>query len=132
MRRAIEQLDKEIKRVRKGYELTRFGEGYIAGIEYCKEIIQKNIDNLIVPGNTYFVILYEDGNPFMPYVKEMKLISRNPVKKKIDRFQFSFDLEANNTLSGVDLEISSAKQLRTRVFFTYEQAEREIENSLKG
>lgn len=132
MRRAIEQLDKEIKRVHKGYELTRFGEGYIAGIEYCKEIIQKNIDNLIVPGNTYFVILYEDGNPFMPYVKEMKLISRNPVKKKIDRFQFSFDLEANNTLSGVDLEISSVKQLRTRVFFTYEQAEREIENSLKG
>lgn len=132
MRRAIEQLDKEIKRVRKGYELTRFGEGYIAGIEYCKEIIQKNIDNLIVPGNTYFVILYEDGNPFMPHVKEMKLISRNPVKKKIDRFQFSFDLEANNTLSGVDLEISSVKQLRARVFFTYEQAEREIKNSLKG
>ena len=132
MRRAIEQLDKEIKRVRKGYELTRFAEGYIAGIEYCKEIIQKNIDNLIVPGNTYFVILYEDGNPLMPYIREMKLVSRIPGRKRTDKFQFSFDLEANNTLSGVDLEIRNIKQLRARVFFTYEQADREINNNLKG
>ena len=132
MRRAIEQLDKEIKRVRKGYELTRLGEGYIAGIEYCKEIIQKNIDNLIVPGNTYFVILYEDGNPLMPYIREMKLVSRIPGRKRTDKFQFSFDLEANNTLSGVDLEIRNIKQLRARVFFTYEQADREINNNLKG
>ena len=41
MRTAIEQLDKEIKRVQNGYELTNFGEGYIKGIEFSKEINAK-------------------------------------------------------------------------------------------
>ena len=62
MRTAIEQLDKEIKRVQNGYELTNFGEGYIKGIEFSKEIIQNNIDGLVVVGKTYFIILYRDGN----------------------------------------------------------------------
>ena len=75
MRRAIEQLDKEIKRVQNGYELTRFGEGYIEGIEFAKEIIQRNIDELVVQGGIYYVIVYEDGNTFMPSVKKMCALS---------------------------------------------------------
>lgn len=127
MRRAIEQLDKEIKRVQNGYELTRFGEGYIEGIEFAKEIIQKNIDELVVQGGIYYVIVYEGGNVYMPTVKKMKLLKKTRTRKG-NRYQFSYNLDANNTLSGVDLEIQSSEQFRNRVFLYEDQAEREIQN----
>ena len=132
MRKAIEQLDKEIKRVRNGYELTQFGEGYIEGIEISKEIIQKNIDNLVVAGKTYFVIVYEDGNEFQPCIREMKLVEKIPAKWGGYRYRFSFDLEAVNRFSRCDLEIRKPDQLRERVFLDERQAERELRKRLKG
>ena len=130
MRRAIEQLDKEIKRVKKGYELTRFGEGYIEGIEFAKEIIQKNIDELVVQGGIYYVIVYEDGNTFMPSVKKMKLLRKVRTKRGY-KYQFSFNIEAKNSLSGIDLEIQTSEQFRSRVFLYEDQAERELQNRFK-
>ena len=127
MRKAIEQLDKEIKRVKKGYELTRFGEGYIEGIEFAKEIIQKNIDELVVQGGIYYVIVYEDGNTFMPSVKKMKLLRKVRTKRGY-KYQFSFNIEAKNSLSGIDLEIQTSEQFRSRVFLYEDQAERELQN----
>ena len=131
MRKAIEQLDKEINRVKNGFELTNYGEGYIAGIEYSKEIIQDNIDALVVVGGTYFVILYKNGNKFLPYIKEMKLIEKIPVKWGF-KYRFSFNLEAKSKYSQCDLEIRSANNFRSRVFFDERQAERELQNQLKG
>ena len=130
MRRAIEQLDKEIKRVKNGYELTRFGEGYIEGIEFAKEIIQKNIDELVVQGGIYYVIVYEDGNTFMPSVKKMKLLRKVRTKRGY-KYQFSFNTEAKNSLSGIDLEIQTSEQFRSRVFLYEDQAERELRNRFK-
>lgn len=130
MRKAIEQLDKEIKRVKKGYELTRFGEGYIEGIEFAKEIIQKNIDELVVQGGIYYVIVYEDGNTFMPSVKKMKLLRKVRTKRGY-KYQFSFNTEAKNSLSGIDLEIQTSEQFRSRVFLYEDQAERELQNRFK-
>lgn len=130
MRRAIEQLDKEIKRVKNGYELTRFGEGYIEGIEFAKEIIQKNIDELVVQGGIYYVIVYEDGNTFMPSVKKMKLLRKVRTKRGY-KYQFSFNIEAKNSLSGIDLEIQTSEQFRSRVFLYEDQAERELQNRFK-
>ena len=127
MRKAIEQLDKEIKRVKNGYELTRFGEGYIEGIEFAKEIIQKNIDELVVQGGIYYVIVYEDGNTFMPSVKKMKLLRKVRTKRGY-KYQFSFNIEAKNSLSGIDLEIQTSEQFRSRVFLYEDQAERELQN----
>ena len=130
MRKAIEQLDKEIKRVKNGYELTRFGEGYIEGIEFAKEIIQKNIDELVVQGGIYYVIVYEDGNTFMPSVKKMKLLRKVRTKRGY-KYQFSFNIEAKNSLSGIDLEIQTSEQFRSRVFLYEDQAERELQNRFK-
>ena len=130
MRKAIEQLDKEIKRVKNGYELTRFGEGYIEGIEFAKEIIQKNIDELVVQGGIYYVIVYEDGNTFMPSVKKMKLLRKVRTKRGY-KYQFSFNIEAKNSLSGIDLEIQTSEQFRSRVFLYEYQAERELQNRFK-
>ena len=125
MRTAIEQLDKEIKRVQNGYELTNFGEGYIKGIEFSKEIIQNNIDGLVVVGKTYFVILYRDGNVYQPYIKEMKLIDKIRTKWGY-RYKFS------SNLAQCDLEIGKPKEFRERVFLDKKQAEKEIERRLKG
>lgn len=130
MRGAIEQLDKEIKRVKNGYELTRFGEGYIEGIEFAKEIIQKNIDELVVQGGIYYVIVYEGGNIYMPTVKQMKLLRKIRTRRGY-RYQFSFNLEAKNSLSGIDLEIQTSEQFRSRVFLYEDQAERELHNRFK-
>ena len=131
MRTAIEQLDKEIKRVQNGYELTNFGEGYIKGIEFAKEIIQNNIDGLVVVGKTYFVILYRDGNVYQPYIKEMKLIDKIRTKWGY-RYKFSSNLEAKNKLAQCYLEIGKPKEFRERVFLDKKQAEKEIERRLKG
>ena len=131
MRTAIEQLDKEIKRVQNGYELTNFGEGYIKGIEFSKEIIQNNIDGLVVVGKTYFVILYRDGNVYQPYIKEMKLIDKIRTKWGY-RYKFSSNLEAKNKLAQWDLEIGKPKEFRERVFLDKKQAERELQKRLKG
>ena len=131
MRTAIEQLDKEIKRVQNGYELTNFGEGYIKGIEFSKEIIQNNIDGLVVVGKTYFVILYRDGNVYQPYIKEMKLIDKIRTRWGY-RYKFSSNLEAKNKLAQWDLEIGKPKEFRERVFLDKKQAEKEIERRLKG
>ena len=131
MRTAIEQLDKEIKRVQNGYELTNYGEGYIKGIEFAKEIIQNNIDGLVVVGKTYFVILYKDGNTYQPYIKEMKLIEKTSVKWGY-RYRFSSDLEAQNRFARCDLVIAKPKEFRERVFLDKKQAEKEIERRLKG
>lgn len=130
MRRAIEQLDKEIKRVKGGYELTRFGEGYIEGIEFAKEVIQENIDELVVQGGIYYVIVYEGGNIYMPTVKQMKLLRKIRTRRGY-RYQFSFNLEAKNSLSGIDLEIQTSEQFRSRVFLYEDQAERELQNRFK-
>ena len=131
MRTAIEQLDKEIKRVQNGYELTNYGEGYIKGIEFSKEIIQNNIDGLVVVGKTYFVILYRDGNVYQPYIKEMKLIDKIRTKWGY-RYKFSSNLEAKSKFSQCDLEIGKPKEFRDRVFLDKKQAEKEIERRLKG
>lgn len=130
MRKAIEQLDKEIKRVKNGYELTRFGEGYIEGIEFAKEVIQENIDELVVQGGIYYVIVYEGGNIYMPIVKQMKLLRKIRTRRGY-RYQFSFNLEAKNSLSGIDLEIQTSEQFRSRVFLYEDQAERELQNRFK-
>ena len=111
-------------------EITEWKAGYIAGLEYAKELINDAIDDLIVLGGRYFVIVYKDGNEFMPSIQEMKLYKITGNKRK--SYSFSRNLNANviNTPKA-DVVIMSGKNFRQRVFFTREQAEK-VFNKIDG
>lgn len=66
----------------------------------------------------------------MPSVKKMKLLRKVRTKRGY-KYQFSFNIEAKNSLSGIDLEIQTSEQFRSRVFLYEDQAERELQNRFK-
>jgi len=129
MRKAIEKIDRKLYICNIG-EITEWKAGYIAGLEYAKELINDAIDDLIVLGGRYFVIVYKDGNEFMPSIQEMKLYKITGNKRK--SYSFSRNLNANviNTPKA-DVVIMSGKNFRQRVFFTREQAEK-VFNKIDG
>lgn len=129
MRKAIEKIDRKLYICNIG-EITEWKAGYIAGLEYAKELINDSIDDLIVLGGRYFVIVYEDGNEFMPSIQEMKLYKITGKKSK--SYSFSRNMNANviNTPKA-DVVIRSGKNFRQRVFFTREQAEK-VFNKIDG
>lgn len=122
MREAIDKLDQKLYICNIG-EITEWKAGFIAGIEYSKKIINESIDDLIVVGGIYFVIIYEGGNEFMPSIQEMKLYKITGKKRK--SYSFSKNLNANvlNTAKA-DVVIMSGKSFRKRVFFTKDQAQK--------
>lgn len=129
MRKAIEKIDRKLYICNIG-EITEWKAGYIAGLEYAKDLINDAIDDLIVLGGRYFVIVYEDGNEFMPSIQEMKLYKITGKKSK--SYSFSKNMNANviNTPKA-DVVIRSGKNFRQRVFFTREQAEK-VFNKIDG
>lgn len=129
MRKAIEKIDRKLYICNIG-EITEWKAGYIAGLEYAKDLINDAIDDLIVLGGRYFVIVYEDGNEFMPSIQEMKLYKITGKKSK--SYSFSRNMNANviNTPKA-DVVIRSGKNFRQRVFFTREQAEK-VFNKIDG
>ena len=125
MRKAIEAIDKKLY-INSIGEMTEWKEGFKAALEYCRDLINESIDELIVLGGLYYVIVYEDGKKYLPCVKKMKLYKITQGVKKC--YLFSENLKANiiNTRRP-DLRLASKNGLRERVFFTKEQAERKIE-----
>ena len=103
-------------------DMTAEKEQYIAGLQYALELIENSVaDNLIV-GNNYFVIMYRNGDKYLPYVEEMKLykVSKKSVKCS---YCFTKNLNIMKYSSGTpDLVLASKKGLAERVFFTKEQA----------
>lgn len=119
----IEKL-KNMIAVNTSTNMTSEQEYYVSGLADALELIESSVaDNLII-GNRYFVILYENGDIHLPYVREMKLykISQGTVKSS---YCFTFNLNSGKYISNSpDLVLASKKSLTNRVFFTKEQAER--------
>lgn len=124
MREVIETLRSKIE-FNKFRKYSEWLDGYISGLSDAIEIVQSGIDSLIVTGKNYFVIMYHNGDKFLPYVEEMRLYKIS--KKNRVSYCFSRNLDATifNTASP-DLVLSSVKGLRERVFFTREKAEEAI------
>lgn len=124
MREALEEIQRKIYLNSIG-EQTQWKQGYAAGLTEAIDIIENGIDNLIIPNNNYYVIMYHDGDKFFPYVEKMRLYKISIKTRK--SYCFSRNLDANrfNTKTP-DLVLSSEKGLRERVFFTRETAEEAI------
>lgn len=107
-------------------DMTENQKYYVSGLADALEVIESSVAENLIPGNKYYVIMYRDGNKYLPYVREMKLykISSGSVKTS---YCFTNNLEQgryqNNT---PDLVLQSKKGLSERVFFTHEQAEKAI------
>lgn len=124
MRDAIEKLNRKLAVSQIG-EQTEWRQGYAAGIAEAIDIIEDGIDDLIVPGNNYFVIMYHNGDKYFPYVEEMRLYKISIKKRK--SYCFSRNLYATRfNTSNPDLVLASEKGLRERVYFSKEKAEEAI------
>lgn len=108
-------------------EMTVEQERYVAGLKDALELIENSVaDNLIV-GNTYFVIMYRNGDKYLPYIEEMKLYKVSQKSMKCS-YCFTRKLHIAKYCSGTpDLVLASKKGLAERVFFTKEQALAAIE-----
>lgn len=120
MRELIKQIDEKIKRL-KTYELSLYEDGYIAALEDCKEWIDKAADDMIVVGNVYYVVIYENGNKYTPRIEKMKLFKINENRGKT--YFFSRNMNANPAVTKVaHLRITGIRNVRSRIFFTYDEA----------
>ena len=124
MRDAIETLNRKLALSQIG-EQTDWKEGYAAGITDAIDVIQEGIDNLITVGNNYFVIMYHNGDKYLPYIEEMRLYKISIRTRKSYCFSRNLSATRFNTPKP-DLVLASEKGLRERVFFTKEKAEEAI------
>ena len=109
-------------------DMTEEQKYYVSGLSDALEIIESSVAENLVPGNTYHVIMYRDGNKYLPYIKEMKLykVSNGSVKTS---YCFTENLEQSRYhRNKPDLVLQSKKGLTERVFFTHEQAENAIKH----
>jgi len=109
-------------------DMTEWQKYYVSGLSDALEIIESSVAENLIPGNTYHVIMYRDGNKYLPYIKEMKLykISNGSVKTS---YCFTENLDQSRYCRNrPDLVLQSKKGLTERVFFTHEQAENAIKH----
>lgn len=127
MRTELEGIIRKINVNHIGEE-TEWKQGYEAGLYDAVESIEKGICNLITPGNNYFVIMYQNGDRHFPYIEEMHLYKITRAKK--NKYYFSRKLFATifNTKEP-DLILNGDEQVKKRVFFTKEFAEKTIEGN---
>ena len=123
MRHALDKIYKKLKICEIGEE-TEWKDGYVTGLTEALEILQEGIDELIVPNNNYFVIMY-DGDRRSKHIEEMCLYKIGLKNRKY--YYFTRQLYANRLeIRKPDLVIASLDNLRKRVFFSREQAEKAI------
>ena len=122
MREELRKLYRKIEINRIG-EQTEWKEGYEQGLLDAIEHIENNIDSLIIANNNYFVIMYENNDKRFPYIEEMRMYKMT----RDGGFCFSRDLCANRfNTSKADVVIKSKENIKKRVFFTREMAEKTI------
>ena len=105
---------------------TEWNSGYIAGVEEAIDAITEMIYDGLMPWSDYFVIMYQDGDPYRPYVQEMRLYRITGSSTK--SFYFTTNTKAINSLEvqKPDVILRSPREIRERVFFTKGDAEKSI------
>lgn len=128
MRDVIKRLRELAKEMRNDKRRTNTQKAYyIAGISDAIELIEESIPDNIIPGLNYFVIMYHDGNEYLPYIEEMKLYKI--AHSGNTRISYCFTKNLSNSKNKVDtpdLILASKKGVAERVFFTQEQAEKHL------
>jgi len=107
-------------------EMTESQTAYVAGLSDALDVLETSISENLVIGTIYYVIMYRDGNKFLPYVERMKLykFTQGNIKPS---YCFTKNLESGRYHKNrPDLVLNSKKGLMERVFYTMEQAENAI------
>lgn len=124
MKDAIETLNRRLEISQMG-ERTEWRKGYERGLVEAIDVIHNGIIDLIVPGNNYFVVMYHNGDKFLPYIEEMRLYKISVKTRKSYFFSKNLNATRFNT-ANPDLVLASEKGLKERVFLTREKAEKTI------
>jgi len=125
MKDVLDRLYKKIEICRMGGE-TEWNSGFITGVEEAIDAITEMIYDGLMPWSDYFVIMYQDGDPYRPYVQEMRLYRITGSSTK--SFYFTTNTKAINSLEiqKPDVILRSPREIRERVFFTKGDAEKSI------
>lgn len=124
MNNVVQLLKEEIEK-RTTEDMTSETQHFITGLKFAVNLIEDTLAENLVIGNTYFVVLYENGNTDIPYVSEMKLYKITEASKR-PSYCFTFDLKENLLKCNPDLVLASKRGLSKRVFYTREQAQNSI------
>ena len=112
----------------KCLDMTTEREHYIAGLSDALNVIEDSVANNLIIGRQYFVIMYRDGNIYLPYIEKMKLYKISQRKVKCS-YCFTRNLDDSKYATNTpDLVLASKKGLLQRIFFTEEQAKAAIEH----
>lgn len=98
---------------------------YISGLCDALELLKKSVADSLVAGGTYYVIMYRDGNMYLPYIQKMKLYKISQKSKKCS-YCFTTNLTKDSKLDKPDLVLASKVGITNRVFYTRKDAEKAI------
>lgn len=116
-----------IRRVDSTLYTGRYKEGYVDGLKDAIKIIEKNVESILLVGDIYYVIAYENGNRYKPYVVKAKLY-RSEDKRKYHRYYFTKNVDDETSFfTQPDFIFSSKKEIAKRIFINQESAERYCE-----
>lgn len=125
MREVIEKIKRKLYANSIG-EQTEYKIGYADALNEVIELIEDGITELIIPNNDYYVIMYHNGDKYLPYVEKMRLYKI--FKGKATNFYY-FSKNMNATIFNTktpDLKLGSLRDIKKRVFFSRENAEEAI------
>ncbi len=127
MQEILRKILELIKRVDSTLYTGHYKEGYVDGLKDAVKIIEKNIEYIMLVGDIYYIIAYEDGNRYKPYVVEVKLYKHE--KKGIrQKFYFTKDINAETThFTKPDFVFANKQEIARRVYINEESAEKYCE-----
>jgi hypothetical protein len=130
MKDVIDKIKKKIESCEMGGDAD-WNKGYITGLEEAIEALYEKLYDCMVPWNDYFVIMFKDGDPYHPYVQEMRLYQ---ITGNVNRsFYFTANVNAINRFDVQNADaviLKGVKDIRQRVFFTKQDAEKALEDFL--
>lgn len=128
MQEILRKILKLIRRVDSTLYTGKYKEGYIDGLKDAVKIIEKNIEYILLVGDIYYIIVYEDGNITKPYVVEAKLYKIGDTKKR-HKYYFIKDINAETSFfTKPDFVFSSKEEIVKRIYINRESAEKYCEN----
>lgn len=99
-------------------------KAYAQGVSDAIKTVHQSVASNLYMNGIYYVIMYMNGDPNLPYVEKMRLCSSKHSETR-DTYYFTKQISWASE-SKVDLTLWSKKEITKRVFSSYEQAQKSI------
>lgn len=96
-------------------------KAYANGLKDALRAIDECVCDILILNATYYIILYENGDRKLPYIKKMRLVSKGKTGKTL-----SFSNNLHRMIGGSKDVVIPFRAVRRRVFSSYDEARRSI------